>query len=46
MAKSMEEVAQKLGISYAYARKKKSLCVGKLTTMIQGSPQFQHLKDL
>lgn len=43
--KSMEEVAQKLGVSYAYARKKKSLCVGKLTTMIQASPQYQDLKN-
>jgi len=43
--KSMEEVAQKLGVSYAYARKKKSLCVGKLTTMIQASSQYQDLKN-
>lgn len=44
--KSMEMVAEKLGVSYAYARKKKSLCVGKLTEMIRGSRQYQTLKNL
>ena len=44
--KSMEEVAAKLGVSYAYARKKKSLCVGKLTEMVQGSAKYQTLKEL
>ena len=44
--KSMEEVAKKLEVSYAYARKKKSLCVGKLTKMVQGSAQYQTLKNL
>ena len=41
--KSMEEVATSLGITYAYARKKKSLCIGKLTEMVQGSPKFNLL---
>lgn len=41
--KSMEEVAKSLGVSYAYARKKKSLCIGKLTELVQGSPKFNHL---
>ncbi|HHC80150.1 MAG TPA: sigma-70 family RNA polymerase sigma factor, partial [Flavobacteriia bacterium] len=31
--KSMEEVASILGVSYAYARKKKSQCIGKLTKL-------------
>lgn len=44
--KSMEEVAKKLEVSYAYARKKKSLCIGKLTEMVQGSVQYQTLKHL
>ncbi|MFT5751964.1 MAG: RNA polymerase sigma factor (sigma-70 family) [Flavobacteriales bacterium] len=44
--KSMEMVAEKLGVSYAYARKKKSLCVGKLTEMVRGSRQYQILKNL
>ena len=44
--KSMEEVARKMDVSYAYARKKKSLCVGKLTKMVQESAQYQTLKNL
>ncbi|MBC3758326.1 sigma-70 family RNA polymerase sigma factor [Hyunsoonleella sp. SJ7] len=42
--KSMEEVAKSLGVTYAYARKKKSLCIGKLTELVQGSPKFNQLK--
>ena len=41
---SMEEVAKSLGITYAYARKKKSLCIGNLTELVQGSPKFNQLK--
>lgn len=41
--KSMEEVAASLGVTYAYARKKKSLCIGKLTKLVQESPQFNQL---
>lgn len=43
--KSMEEVAKSLGVSYAYARKKKSLCIGKLTELVQGSPKFNQLNS-
>lgn len=43
--KSMEEVAKSLDISYGYARKKKSLCIGKLTELIQTSDEFKHLKN-
>lgn len=43
---SMEEVARKLDVTYGYARKKKSLCVGKLTKMVQESAQYQTLKNL
>ncbi|WP_418264207.1 RNA polymerase sigma factor [Flavobacterium faecale] len=42
--KSMEEVAQKLGVNYGYVRKKKSLCTGQLTQWIQESSQYQNLK--
>lgn len=42
--KNMEEVAKKLDISYAYARKKKSLCVGKLTELVRSSPKYNTLK--
>ncbi len=41
--KSMEDVAKTLGITYAYARKKKSLCIGKLTQLIKASPKFNQL---
>ena len=41
--KSMEEVAASLGVSYAYARKKKSLCIGQLTKLVQESPKFNQL---
>lgn len=44
--KSMEKVAEVLGISYAYARKKKSQCIGKLTQMVQASAAYQQLKSL
>jgi len=43
--KSLQEVADKLGVSYAYVRKKKSLCVGKLTKLVQGSPVFKKFKN-
>lgn len=42
--KSMDEVAKSIGVTYAYARKKKSLCIGQLTKMIQASPKYQNLK--
>lgn len=41
---SMEEVAQKLNTTYAYVRKRKSICVGKLTELIQSSNLFKQLK--
>lgn len=41
---SMEEVAKILGITYGYARKKKSECVAKLVTLVKQSPDFQNLK--
>lgn len=43
--KSLQEVADKLGVSYGYVRKKKSLCVGKLTKLVQGSPVFNKFKN-
>jgi RNA polymerase sigma factor (sigma-70 family) len=44
-AMSMQEVADQLGITYAYARKKKSLCISKLTRLIKESPQYRMLKN-
>jgi RNA polymerase sigma factor (sigma-70 family) len=43
--KSMDEVAETLGISYGYARKKKSECMEKLILLVQRSPEFSTLKD-
>ncbi|MFD0861103.1 RNA polymerase sigma factor [Sungkyunkwania multivorans] len=43
--RSMEEVAKQLGVSYAYARKKKSLCTGKLTELVVSSKEYQRLKQ-
>lgn len=42
--KSMEEVAEKLQVTYGYARKKKSLCTGQLTQWIQEHSFFKTLK--
>lgn len=44
--KSMEEVASKLGQSYGYVRKKKSLCMGQLTKLVQNAPAFTKIKNL
>lgn len=41
---SMEEVAKHLGVTYAYARKKKSNCIGELTKMIQDSPDYEYIQ--
>lgn len=43
---SMQEVAEKLDITYGYARKKKSVCLAKLTELIKESPSYQKLKKL
>ncbi len=43
--KKMEEVAEKLGVSYGYARKKKSECIGKLTKLIKSSSIYTKLKN-
>ncbi|MFK5957588.1 MAG: sigma-70 family RNA polymerase sigma factor [Lutibacter sp.] len=42
--KSMEKVAEILGVSYGYARKKKSQCIGKLTQLVKNSKEFHQLK--
>ena len=42
--KSMEEVAEKLQVTYGYVRKKKSLCTGQLTQWIQEHSSFKILK--
>jgi len=42
--KSMEKVAKILGVTYGYARKKKSQCLGKLTQLVKSSTEFHQLK--
>ena len=42
--KTMEEVAEKLNVTYGYVRKKKSICTAELTKMIQQSPRFASAK--
>lgn len=41
---SMDEVAKKLNVTYAYARKKKSECMAKLISLVKESPKFNSLK--
>jgi len=41
---NMEEVAQALKVTYAYVRKKKSLCLGQLTELIHQSAEYKALK--
>lgn len=43
VTKTMEEVAEKLNVTYGYVRKKKSLCTGQLTEMIQQSSKFKSI---
>ena len=45
ITKTMEEVAEKLNVTYGYVRKKKSLCVGQLTTWIQETNRYKTLKS-
>lgn len=45
VTKTMEEVAEKLNVTYGYVRKKKSLCTGQLTEMIQQSNRYKSLKN-
>lgn len=39
----MNEVAELMGVTYAYARKKKSDCIAALMESIQLAPEFLHL---
>ena len=43
ITKTMEEVAEKLNVTYGYVRKKKSICTGHLTEMIQQSNRYKSL---
>lgn len=41
--KPMEKVAEMLNVTYAYLRKRKSVCMKKLTNMVRESPEYQLL---
>ena len=41
---SMQEVSDNLGVTYGYARKRKSECISQLTEWIQASPEYSSLK--
>jgi len=45
VTKTLEEVAQKLNVTYAYVRKKKSLCTGELTKWIQSHSHYKTLSN-
>jgi len=42
---SPKEIAEKLGYSYGYIRKRKSMCHGFLMKMIQNHPTFKKIKQ-
>jgi RNA polymerase sigma factor (sigma-70 family) len=39
----MEDVAEKLGVTYAYVRKKKSLCMAKLIESVKNTEEYNQL---
>lgn len=45
VSKTMEDVAEKLNVTYGYVRKKKSLCTGQLSEMIQQSNRYKSFKN-
>lgn len=44
--KKMDKVAALLNVSYGYARKKKSECIGKLTKMVKSSSKYNNLTTI
>ena len=40
--KSMQEVAEIMGVSYGFSRKKKSECIGRLEKLVHQDPEFAH----
>ena len=43
--KSMEKVAEALGVTYAYARKKKSICIKQLADLVKNSSDYNQLNQ-
>lgn len=41
---SIKLISEELGISYGYARKKKSECVARLTQLVQKHPEYHRLR--
>jgi len=41
---SMQEVSDNLGVTYGYARKRKSECIAQLAEWIQAAPEYSSLK--
>ena len=41
----MDKVAELLNVSYGYARKKKSECMKRLTTLIKESSEYKQIKS-
>jgi hypothetical protein len=43
LKKPQEEIAEELGMTYAYYRKRKSNCMGELAERMRNKPQFKEL---
>lgn len=43
--KSLKTIAEKLGVTYAYVRKKKSVCMGQLTQLVRESKAYKNLNE-
>ena len=43
LKKPQEEIAEELGMTYAYYRKRKSNCMGELAELVHLNPQFKDL---
>lgn len=43
LKKPQEEVAEEMGMTYAYFRKRKSNCMGELAELVRDNPKFKNL---
>lgn len=43
LKKPQEEVAEEMGMTYAYFRKRKSNCMGELAELVRNNPKFKNL---
>lgn len=44
MGNSMEKVAEQMGVTYGYARKKKTECITRLVELVQKSGEYENLR--